>query len=152
MSLPTEASLTKQSGPPPRVGALLWSLGLSVMLLIDCGAPAPPEPAAATVTVLAQGGPLHGTNGVYFGPDGRLYVASVSSATVAALDPESGAIVERWGPEHGVKGPDDLTFGPDGSMFWTDIAFGDVGRRTPDGTTTVVASPRCESAHVQIRP
>ena len=26
-------------------------------------------------------------------------------------------------------------------MFWTDFEFGDVGRRTPDGTTTVVASP-----------
>jgi sugar lactone lactonase YvrE len=98
-------------------------------------------PEEATVTVLAQGGPLHGTNGVYFGPDGRLYVASVSSATVAALDPETGVILERWGPEDGVQGPDDLTFGPDGSMFWTDFAFGDVGKRTPDGTTTVVASP-----------
>ena len=141
MSLPTEAPLTEQSGPPSRVGARSWSLGLSVTLLIGCAAPEPPEPAEATVTVLARGGPLHGTNGVYFGPDGRLYVASVSSAAVAALDPESGAIVERWGPEEGVKGPDDLTFGPDGSMFWTDFEFGDVGRRTPDGTTTVVASP-----------
>ena len=136
-----EAPLNKQSGPPSRVGARSWSLGLSVTLLIGCAAPEPPEPAEATVTVLAQGGPLHGTNGVYFGPDGRLYVASVSSATVAALDSESGAVVESWGPEDGVKGPDDLTFGPDGSMFWTDIAFGDVGRRTPDGTTTVVGSP-----------
>ena len=141
MSLLAEAPLNKQSGPPSRVGARSWSLGLSVTLLIGCAAPEPPEPAEATVTVLAQGGPLHGTNGVYFGPDGRLYVASVSSATVAALDPESGAIVERWGSEEGIKGPDDLTFGPDGSMFWTDFKFGDVGRRTPDGTTTVVASP-----------
>ena len=93
------------------------------------------------MTVLSQGGPLHGTNGVMFGPDGRLYVASISSPAVVALDPESGAILERWGPEEGVKGPDDVAFGPDGSMFWTDWAFGDVGRRTPDGTTTVVASP-----------
>jgi len=134
VSLLTEAPFTKQSGPPLRVG-------LSLALLIGCTAPEPPAPAEATVTVLAQGGPLHGTNGVYFGPDGRLYVASVSSAAVAALDPETGVILERWGPEDGVQGPDDLTFGPDGSMFWTDFAFGDVGRRTPDGTTTVVASP-----------
>ena len=118
-----------------------WIVGLSVALLIGCAAPGPPEPAAWTVTVLAEGGPLHATNGMYFGPDGRLYVVSVSSATVAALDPESGAVLERWGPEEGVQGPDDLTFGPDGSLYWTDFAFGDVGRRTPDGTTTVVASP-----------
>ena len=123
------------------LGARWWSVALVATLLVGCATPAPPEPLAATVTVLAQGSPLHGANGVIFGPDGRLYVASVSSSVVAAVDPESGAILERWGPEEGVNGPDDLTFGADGSMYWTDIAVGDVGRRTPDGTTTVVGSP-----------
>ena len=118
-----------------------WIVGFSVALLIGCAASGPPEPAAWTVTVLAEGGPLHATNGMYFGPDGRLHVVSASSATVAAIDPESGAVLERWGPEEGVQGPDDLTFGPDGSVYWTDFAFGDVGKRTPDGTTTVIASP-----------
>ena len=118
-----------------------WIVGFSVALLVGCAAPEPPEPAAWTVTVLAEGGPLHATNGMYFGPDGRLHVVSASSATVAAIDPESGAVLERWGPEEGVQGPDDLTFGPDGSVYWTDFAFGDVGKRTPDGTTTVIASP-----------
>ena len=141
MFLLAEAPLTKQCGRPSRVGGLSWTLGLCVTLLIGCGAPEPSQPTGPTVTVLSQGGPLHGTNGVMFGPDGRLYVASISSPAVVALDPESGAILERWGPEEGVKGPDDVAFGPDGSMFWTDWAFGDVGRRTPDGTTTVVASP-----------
>ena len=141
MSLLTEVPLNQQVGPPSRVGVRSWSVGLSVALLIGCAAPDPPEPAEATVAVLAQGGPLHGSNGIYFGPDGRLYVSSLSSAAVAAVDPESGAVLDRWGPEDGVKGPDDLTFGPDGSMFWTDFAIGDVGKRTPDGTSTVVASP-----------
>ncbi len=139
MLLLTEAPLTE----PVRQcsGFRHGLLGLSVTLLVGCATTEPPEPGDSTVTVLAQGSPLHGANGVIFGPDGRLYVASVSSSVVAAVDPESGAIVERWGPEEGVHGPDDLTFGPDGSLFWTDIAAGDVGRRTPDGTTTVVASP-----------
>jgi hypothetical protein len=39
------------------------------------------------------------------------------------------------GPD-GVLGPDDVTFGPDGSMYWTDILVGEVGRRAPDGTVT----------------
>ena len=132
---------TGQSGPPPHAGVRVWSAGLGVALLVGCAAPDRPEPAAWTVTVLAQGGPLHATNGMYFGPDGRLYVVSASSAEVAALDAESGAVLERWGPEEGVQGPDDLIFGPDGSLYWTEFAFGDVARRTPDGTTTVIASP-----------
>ena len=118
-----------------------WIVGFSVALLVGCAAPEPPEPAAWTVSVLAQGSPLHATNGMYFGPDGRLYVVSASSATVAAFDSESGELLERWGPETGVQGPDDITFGPDGSVYWTEFAFGDVGKRTPDGTTSVIASP-----------
>ena len=92
------------------------------------------------MTVLVQGPPLHGANGINVGPDGYLYVASVSSSAVAMVDPESGAVVDFWGLEQGITGPDDLAFGPDGAMFWTDIATGRVGKRAPDGTTSVVAS------------
>ena len=141
MPMPAQATTrTRQSGSFPNVGARAWSVALAGALLAGCGAPEP-EPAAWTATVLAQGGPLHATNGMYFGPDGRLYVVSASSAEVAAVDPESGEVLERWGPAEGVQGPDDLIFGPDGSLYWTEFAFGDVAKRTPDGTTTVIASP-----------
>ena len=33
-----------------------------------------------------------------------------------------------------MNGPDDLAFGPDGSAYWTDIAGGEIGRRTPEVT------------------
>ena len=142
MPMPAQATTrTRQSGSFPPVGARAWSVGLAGALLAGCAAPEPPEPAAWTATVLAQGGPLHATNGMYFGPDGRLYVVSASSAEVAAVDPESGEVLERWGPAEGVQGPDDIIFGPDGSWYWTEFAFGDVARRTPDGTITVIASP-----------
>ena len=100
-----------------------------------------PDPAGATVTVLAQGGPLHGSNGIYFGPDGNLYIASVVSSQILAIDPESGATVASYGPEEGVNGPDDLIFDADGAMYWTDIAGGEVGKRTPDGVTSIVGAP-----------
>lgn len=118
----------------------LRPVGLVAFWLVGCGAPEPP-PAPATVTVVAQGGPLHATNGMYFGPDGRLYVASASSATVAAFDPETGKMLESWGPDHGVRGPDDLFVQTDGTIYWTDFAFGEVRKRTPDGTTTLIAAP-----------
>ena len=133
--------LTGQSGSPSHGAVRAWIAVCGVALLGGCAAPDPPEPAPWTVRVLAQGSPLHAANGMYFGPDGRLYVVSVSSAVVAAFDPESGELLERWGPEMGVQGPDDITFGPDGSAYWTEFPFGDVAKRTPDGTMSVIASP-----------
>jgi sugar lactone lactonase YvrE len=91
--------------------------------------------------VIARGGPFHGTNGILFGPDGLLYMASVVTPVLAAIDVDSGEIVHSYGPEEGVLGPDDLAFGPDGSLYWTDISVGSVGRRAPDGSTSVVGSP-----------
>lgn len=141
MSWPSEVPVTERLRQFSGVRALGWGIGLNAMIVVmGCASPEPPEPVEPTVTVLAQGGPVHGSNGVMFGPDGRLYIASVTSSAVVAIDPESGDVSDRFGPEQGVIGPDDLAFGPDGSMFWTDIGSGDVGKRTPDGTATVVAS------------
>ena len=140
MFLLAEAPLTKQCGRPSRGGGLSWTLGLCVTLLIGCGAPEPSQPTGPTVTVLSQGGPLHGTNGVLFGPDGRLYVASISSPAVVALDPESGAILERWGPEEGVKGPDDLAFGPVGSLCPSVVLVTSSSRLIPRASRSPVRS------------
>jgi len=52
------------------------------------------------------------------------------------MDPESGEILDRLGPDVGVESPDDLTFGPDGSLYWTATLTGEVGRLSPDGTKT----------------
>ena len=126
----------------PRCRSMLRPvLALGLILLPAGGATQTVEQTTPSVTVLAQGGPLHGTNGILFGPDGNLYIASVVSSAILAIDPESGAVVGRWGPGEGVNGPDDLAFGPDGSLYWTDIAGGEVGRRTPDGATSIVGAP-----------
>lgn len=95
---------------------------------------------ASGAEILVRGSRFRGTNGILFGPDGRLYVASVATPVIAALDPETGETLESYGPDDGVRGPDDLAFGPDGSLYWTDISFGDVGKRTPDGESSVIAS------------
>jgi sugar lactone lactonase YvrE len=88
------------------------------------------------IVELVRGAALHGANGIYFGPDGNLYVAVVAGNEIVALDPSNGEIVARFGPDQGVLSPDDLVFGPDGSMYWTDIMVGEVGRLAPDGTVT----------------
>lgn len=120
-------------------------LPLSVALVLSaCGTDSPSAEIAeradeGPVTVLARGSQFRGTNGILFGPDGKLYIASVVTPLIAVMDPDSGAIEERFDLDDGVQGPDDLAFGPDGSLYWTDIAIGTVGRRLPDGTTQVVA-------------
>ncbi|HMQ32254.1 MAG TPA: hypothetical protein PKD53_16100 [Chloroflexaceae bacterium] len=94
----------------------------------------------APAQVLARGAPLGGANGLSFDAQDRLHVASVGSRSIFVLDPDSGAVLERYGPDAGVEGPDDLTFGPDGSLYWTALFTGAVGRRTPDGVTSTVAT------------
>jgi len=86
--------------------------------------------------VIAKGAPLHGANGINFGPDGNLYIASVAGREIVVMNPRNGKIMARLGPDADVEGPDDLVFGPDGSLYWTEIFMGNVGRMTPDGVVT----------------
>ncbi len=117
---------------------------LMAVLLVSCQDPSLQQSdAEASLTAaalvrrdLVTGATLNGANGIYFGPDGNLYVASFAGSEIVALNPRNGKIVARFGEDQGVLVPDDLTFGPDGSMYWTDILVGEVGRRTTDGTVT----------------
>ena len=109
-----------------------------LILLVALGC-AEKEDQGPAVQVLARGAQVRGANGILFGPDERLYIASVVTPLIAVMNPETGEIEKRLGPDEGVKGPDDLAFGPDGSLYWTDIIYGEVGRLTPDGVKTVVA-------------
>jgi len=84
--------------------------------------------------VLAQGSQLHAANGIFFDGQDRLYIACGFGPEIAVMDAETGEILDQITTE--VDSPDDLTFGPDGSLYWTDILTGEVGRRTPDGVVT----------------
>jgi len=89
------------------------------------------EPEGAEI--LVQGSPLYGANGLMFGDDGYLYIACVLGREIVVMDPDSGEMVRRLTPEDGVDGPDDLAFGPDGSLYWTEIIQGMVGRMNTEG-------------------
>ena len=91
MSLLIEAQLTEQPKPSVCGGVFRLAVGLSVTLLVGCAAAGPSAPGEATATVFAQGGLLHGSNGVIFGPDGNLYMLDMWREMiegVAFLPPE----------------------------------------------------------------
>lgn len=88
------------------------------------------------VKEIASGSPIKGANGINFGPDGNLYIGAVNSQEIIVMNSQNGKILNRLGPNEGVTTPDDLAFGPDGSLYWTDIFTGFVKRRTPAGVVT----------------
>ena len=82
--------------------------------------------------VLVRGAPLHQANGIWADADGHLYVGTAAGAQIAVLDARNGHVIDRL--SYGTA--DDVTIGPDGSLYWTDILEGKVGRLAPDGTVT----------------
>ncbi|HEY31556.1 MAG TPA: hypothetical protein G4O10_00445 [Dehalococcoidia bacterium] len=83
--------------------------------------------------VLVQGSPIHGSNGIMFDENDMLYIASAVGREIMIMDPKSGSIIDRLDTADGVQAPDDLAFGPDGSLYWTDILTGCVSRLDPEG-------------------
>ncbi|MBG0857839.1 SMP-30/gluconolactonase/LRE family protein [Streptomyces spinoverrucosus] len=81
---------------------------------------------------------LWGSNGVAFGPDGRLYVAEFLAGRISAVDPATGDLDVIVPMDSPVQSPDDLAFGADGSMYIADLVPGRVWRRGPDGAYTLV--------------
>ena len=81
---------------------------------------------------------LGGSNGMTFGPDGRLYVTQVFASQVTAIDIDSGAH-EVFSPlGSGIVGPDDAFFGADGTFYATEPLIGRVTARNPDGSYRVL--------------
>jgi sugar lactone lactonase YvrE len=88
------------------------------------------ETKVAPDPVFADGGVLAGsTNGISFAPDGTLYVANVFGSTITQIDPDSGEVLSRLTAADGVFFPDDVLVAPDGTIYWTEIALGNVFKK-----------------------
>ena len=85
------------------------------------------------------GADIHSANGIYFNAEDQLFIASGIGSEIVTMNPENGEIIQRMGVEDGIEEPDDLTFGPDGSLYWTGVLTGDVGKISPDGNKTIIA-------------
>ncbi|MFD1314784.1 YncE family protein [Namhaeicola litoreus] len=84
----------------------------------------------AVLKTIARGAEIHGTNGIYFGPDDNLYIASFYGQEIVVMDKQNGKILKRFP----VNSADDLVFHPDGeSFYFTDILTGFVTRMDLEG-------------------
>ncbi|MEX2148590.1 MAG: SMP-30/gluconolactonase/LRE family protein [Steroidobacteraceae bacterium] len=83
------------------------------------------------------------TNGIAFGPDGRLYVAETLSGNIYRYDFGGGRVrgqrqlfgnvIERFDPAE-LKGPDGMKFGADGNLYVCVFGQGDVTVLDREGT------------------
>ncbi|MEP4147879.1 MAG: hypothetical protein ABJL54_11690 [Halioglobus sp.] len=99
--------------------------------------PKPQSPYHAETWV--TGAHFMGANGMYFGPEGKLHLASVVTSALFIVDHESGSILGMYGADKGVINPDDLAFNNEGLLCWTGIVPGKVGCITPEGEHYYVA-------------
>ena len=83
---------------------------------------------------LVKPNPVFQAYGIALDANDTIYLAG-SEITIA--DGNSGQVLDRLTTaEIDITAADDIVFGPDGSMYWTDIATGRVGRVAPDGTVS----------------
>ena len=122
--------------------AIMGVLSMIAVLANPVGAQDAPPNLEVDNPVLVESGPIVGsTNGMFFDPENNLWVASAFGASITKVDPQSGEILDQLGPDDGVQFPDDLTFGPDGSLYWTDIILGAVFKRTPENVVIPIVEP-----------
>jgi sugar lactone lactonase YvrE len=114
------------------VSASIIALTLMIVPVLSAVANNPDYSLNGIGKVLVRGAPISGANGIMFDNNDRLHIASISGGEIVVMDPKSGKILERIP----ASGPDDLTFGPDGSLYYTSVMDGFVFRISPDGTTT----------------
>jgi gluconolactonase len=98
------------------------------------------DPATRAVECIDRG--LSFTNGIAFGPDGRLYVAETLSGNIYSFVFSRGRVsgkrklfgnvIERFNPAE-LKGPDGMKFGADGNLYACVFGQGDVTVLGPDG-------------------
>ncbi|MEX2326223.1 MAG: hypothetical protein WD558_00700, partial [Pseudomonadales bacterium] len=102
-----------------------------LLLLASCGGPDVADDSDGKLEVIATGANIAGANGIHFGPDGNLYIASVVGSDITVIDPDTGEEIKRFTRADGVVAPDDVAFAPDGAMYWTSILTGEVAGLTP---------------------
>ena len=98
----------------PNVIKIISKLAMLMLFLFafscnsDDSDPDKDDDLSYVLTEFASGAVLHGTNGIYFGPDDNLYIASFFGQNITVMNKQNGKILKQFGVGDGVLGPDDL--------------------------------------------
>lgn len=111
---------------------------MALMVLMVCLA-ALPCLASAGVETVVRSPIVHGTNGLAIDNDNHLVIASIESQAVFVMDTDTGKILKTY-KDRLITGPDDVSVAKDGSIYYTDIFSGNVGKISPDGKVTLIAN------------
>lgn len=108
-----------------------------LLLLVGCETEEGPTLVYRQEVVVA-GSAFQGVHGLALDGKGHLLASNLLGQSVHSIDLSTGAVTTVEGPPLG--GADDVTFGPDGSLYWTGYFTGQLMRRSPEGTTRVIAT------------
>ena len=86
----------------PRMDTRKLSTRFTIVTFILLMSVASMAPASHKAKVLVTGARIHGANGIMFDSQDRLHIASVVGREIVIMNPRSGQIIERLGPEDGV--------------------------------------------------
>ena len=89
------------------------------------------------VLVPSGSGGVDNAQGLAFGPDGNLYVASFGSQNILRYDGVTGAFIDAFvhSGSGGLGAPNDVAFGQDGNLYVADAFFGTNSILRYDGNT-----------------
>jgi sugar lactone lactonase YvrE len=84
-------------------------------------------------SIFVKGAPVRGINHIEYGPDGLLYAASFLGNEITIFDLQTREIVDKLGLMQKVKSPTFVVLSPDGTLYWSSLFTGEVGRRGVQG-------------------
>jgi len=87
--------------------------------------------------LLACGAPTANVNGLAVDTDGNLVVAYGGYNRIRVLDPADGTVLREL--NEGVRVPDDVEVRDDGTLWWTSLLSGEIGRADTNGDVTILA-------------
>ena len=86
-----------------------------------------------SVETVLRSGPLLKCNGLLIDKDSHLVIASVDGRAIYVMDTDTGKILKKYAHPTLLTGADDVEIANDGTMYYTDIFSGRIGRVSPTG-------------------